>query len=78
MNSSDPGPPPQIRPVPIDEIAAQKSPNGRSLKPKDLEAIQRLWRAGARQAAMKLYSGAMDCGMTEAGLALKQLDAGAD
>ena len=74
MNSSDPGRPPQIRPIPIDEIASNMSSTGRSLKPKDLEAIQRLWRAGARQAATKLYAGAMDCGMSEAAQALKQLD----
>ena len=49
------------------------SPNGRTLKPRDLEAIQRLWRAGAKQAATKLYSGAMDCGMSEAARAIKTL-----
>jgi hypothetical protein len=78
MNSSDPGRTPQIRPVSIDEIATKMSSAGRSLKPKDLEAIQRLWRAGARQAAMKLYSGAMDCGMSAAAEALKRLDPEAD
>jgi len=74
MNSSDPARPPQTRPVPIEAIATNMSSNGRSLKAKDLEAIQRLWRTGAREAAMKLYSGAMDCGMREAGEALKRLD----
>jgi hypothetical protein len=78
MNSSDPGRPSQIRPVSIDEIAKNTSSAGRSLKPKDLESIQRLWRAGARQAAMKLYSGAMDCGMSEAAQVLKRLDSNGD
>ncbi len=63
------GPPPSIR-----DLAQDVSSTGRTLKPKDLEAIQRLWQAGAKQAAMKLYSGAMDCGMTEAARALVRLD----
>lgn len=45
----------------------------RTLRPKDVEAIRRLVSAGYQVAAQKLYSGAMDCGMTEAAESIERM-----
>lgn len=43
----------------------------RVLLPKDLDVIRRLIKAGNRRAAIKVYSGAMDCGMKQAAAFVK-------
>jgi hypothetical protein len=43
------------------------------LLPKDLDTIRRLIKAGNRRAAIKVYSGAMDCGMKQAAAFIKTL-----
>jgi hypothetical protein len=48
----------------------------RILHPKDLEVIRRLIRLGNLRAAMKIYAGAMDCGMKQAAAYIKTLGAG--
>lgn len=45
----------------------------RVLLPKDLDTIRRLIKAGNRRAAIKVYSGAMDCGMKQAAAFIKTL-----
>jgi hypothetical protein len=59
----------QLSPVTI----ANSSTPRRVLLPKDLDAIHRLLKAGNRRAAIKVYSGAMDCGTRRAAAFIQTL-----
>jgi hypothetical protein len=59
--------------IPDNPNASESSHPIRILKAKDLEAIRRLMKSGNRLAAMKIYSGAMDVGMSEAASSINRL-----